>query len=65
MKKKPNAQLPFTRFFKGKPQKLRDYWKKMMSSTREEHMSRGAIKISRIITWARKDNWRRGREKKK
>jgi hypothetical protein len=30
-----------------------------------KHMSRGAENISKFISWARKDNWRRGREKKK
>lgn len=64
MKKKPNWRFPAPKFFRGKPEKLRDYWSNLFASTRRR-MSRGASNISKIITWARADNWRRGREKKK
>lgn len=46
--------------------KLRQYWKKVMDSTRKS-MSLGAQHVDKIITWARQDNWRRphNRPKKK
>ena len=46
--------------------KLRQYWKKVMNSTRKS-MSLGAQHVDKIITWARQDNWRRphNRPKKK
>lgn len=43
---------------------LNDYWNRMMASTRLR-MSLGAQYLSKIIPWARRDNWRRQREKKK
>lgn len=43
---------------------LRTYWRNVMQS-KDDNMSRGAEYVNRIITWARGDNWRRGREKKK
>ena len=59
MKKKLGPQ-----YFSGRPQHLRQWWKNLMFSTRKR-MTRGAANIAKIITWANKDNWRRGREKKK
>lgn len=47
--------------FKG-PHKVKQYWKKLMDSTRNK-MSKGAQKISRMISWAKKDNWRRSDRK--
>ncbi len=46
--------------------KLLQYWKKVMNSTRKS-MSLGAQHVDKIITWARQDNWRRphNRPKKK
>lgn len=44
--------------------KLRNYWKKAMRSVHNK-LSRGAEAICKVITSAHKDNWRRGREKKK
>jgi len=52
------------RFFgQGARQRLKDYWRELMHSTRH-HMSRGAQNISKMISWARRDNWRRKRKKK-
>ncbi|HEB41600.1 MAG TPA: hypothetical protein ENI08_01100 [Candidatus Dependentiae bacterium] len=45
-------------FLHGRPAKLRTYWRKLMRST-EERMSRGGRNIFKIISWARRDNWRR------
>ncbi len=42
---------------------LYDYWSRMMSSTRLR-MSLGAQYLSKIIPWARGDNWRRHEKKK-
>jgi hypothetical protein len=44
--------------------RFRDYFRHIMNSA-HNHVSRGAEEISRIISSAHKDNWRRGREKKK
>ncbi len=44
--------------------KMKRYWRKVYNST-QNSITRGAQNISKIITRARKDNWRRGREKKK
>jgi hypothetical protein len=47
------------RKFIGKArQYLRTYWCNLMHS-REEHMSRGAEHVNKMITWARGDGWRR------
>lgn len=43
---------------------LYDYWTRMMASSRVK-MSLGAQYLSKIIPWARRDNWRGQREKKK
>lgn len=43
--------------------KMRQYWNKVMASTRN-HMSIGAQYVDQLISWARRDNWRR-KEKKK
>lgn len=43
---------------------IRQYWRKVMESTRRR-MSVGAQYIDKIIPWARKENWRGRREKKK
>lgn len=43
---------------------LNDYWMRMMASGRLR-MSLGAQYLSKIIPWARRENWRRQREKKK
>lgn len=44
--------------------RFRDYLRNFMRSAHNK-VSRGAQEISRIIRSAHKDNWRRGREKKK
>ncbi len=38
--------------------KVRQFWKKVMSSTRNK-MSHGAQNIAKTIRWARNENWRR------
>ncbi len=43
---------------------MRQYWRKVMSSTRK-NMSIGAQYVDKIITWARRENWRGNKEKKK
>jgi len=45
-------------------QKMKQVWNSVMDSTKR-NMSRGAQSINRIITWARGENWRTNREKKK
>ena len=49
------------RFFHGVPIKLRTYWRNLMRST-EERMSRGGRNVFKIISWARRDNWRRNKK---
>jgi hypothetical protein len=44
---------------------MRQYWGRVMRDSEEVNMSRGAHCISKMISWARGDSWRRGREKKK
>lgn len=44
---------------KGNRNKFQDYWKNLMSDSREEKMSRGSYNLSKTISWARGDNWRR------
>jgi hypothetical protein len=57
-----------TRRFKKYKNFLFDYWQ-AMSRGMYRRMSRGAFQINRMITFARRDNWRRpgggNREKKK
>jgi hypothetical protein len=48
---------------RGIPMRIREYWSKLMDSTQRK-MSRGASNLSKIISWARNENWRR-KEKKK
>ena len=43
---------------------MRDYWSKVMHSTRNR-MSLGAQYIARLHPWARGENWRGSKEKKK
>lgn len=43
---------------------MRQYWQRVMDSTRR-NMSTGAQYINRIISWARRENWRGSKEKKK
>lgn len=42
---------------------IKDYWMHMVRYN-HHNMSRGAENINKIITWARKDNWRRKDHKK-
>lgn len=44
--------------FKHKPNKLKQLWQKLYHST-INNISRGAQHVNKIISWARKDNWRR------
>ena len=43
--------------------KRKSYWRNFLSSTQKK-MSRGAANISRMLSWAHKDNWRRKNKKK-
>lgn len=43
---------------------MQNTWKSVMASTKKA-MSRGAQSINRIITWARGENWRGNRNRKK
>lgn len=38
--------------------RMRGYWRNLMASTRKK-LSQGAASITRLITSAHKDNWRR------
>ncbi len=49
---------------KKKMSSYKEYWKKVMKSTKNK-MSQGAAKISKSISWARGENWRGKKEKKK
>lgn len=44
-------------------QRLKDHWRGLMDSTQLK-MSRGGQKVFKIISWARRDNWRRKNHKK-
>lgn len=44
-------------------QEIKEYWRKLMDSTRKK-MSVGAQAITKLITRAHGDNWRRKEEKK-
>lgn len=59
-----NKDLETAVIEKHEGRKLRDYWRKCMDSTHNK-LSRGAECICKSMTSAHKDNWRRGREKKK
>ena len=43
--------------------RVKQYWKSMMHSVQEK-LSRGAQNINRMISHARKENWRRMEKKK-
>ena len=60
---KPEPKGPWT-LFRHIPKKVHQYWRNVFSST-ERRMTRGSSNISKIISRARNENWRRGREKKK
>ncbi|TET06872.1 hypothetical protein E3J79_00740 [Candidatus Dependentiae bacterium] len=63
---KPESGVKYTKH--GVPERIQTYWRKLMDST-QKRMSHGAVNIARMISWARRENWRRGgegnREKKK
>jgi hypothetical protein len=50
--------------FLGKKKRVREYWNRLYSSTRNK-LSRGAANINRMISWARNENWRRSRREDK
>lgn len=50
--------------FKRVASRMRDHWEHLVNNS-HRHMSRGAEYINKVITFARGDEWRRGREKKK
>ena len=43
---------------------MKNYWRRMMRSAHNK-MPRGAQYIDKMISWARGENWRGNREKKK
>lgn len=47
----------------GFRRQLKDYWRNLMKDSGELRMSRGGANISRFISWARSDNWRRNATK--
>ncbi len=47
----------------GTREKMRNYWKRMMNDSKKVKMSEGAQEISKLITSAHKDQWRRGDKK--
>ncbi len=48
---------------KTKFAKAKEYWQRMMESTQRK-LSQGAQQISRVMTWGKKNQWRRKNEKK-
>ena len=56
VKKRNNMKKKFAR--------VAQYWQKMMESTQRK-MTRGAQNISKIISRARNENWRRSDRKEK
>lgn len=43
--------------------KVRDYWKNLYCSNKCKKMPRGSYYITRSMSWARGDNWRRNSTK--
>lgn len=64
MYRKPDDDRMEPRFLDKKTGRVRTYWQRLMRSTQNK-MSRGASNISKIISWASNENWRRGRREKK
>ncbi len=55
------SRVEYARPGQKKPREYKTYWRKLMDSTQKK-MSKGASQISRMFSWARGDNWRRGGE---
>lgn len=49
---------------KLKKSRVKEAWEKLMDSTQRK-LSRGASNIAKIISWPKKDNWRRKQKVKK
>lgn len=47
----------------GTREKMRNYWNRMMNNSKKVKMSEGGQEISKLITSAHKDQWRRGDKK--
>lgn len=44
-------------------EKMSDYWRRLMNHSKEKKMSEGAQQITKLITSAQKDQWRRNSKK--
>jgi len=51
--------------FGNTKEKMFEYWRRMMNNSKEEKMSEGAQQITKVITSAHKDQWRRNSKKSK
>jgi hypothetical protein len=49
--------------FHGTREKVRNYWSRMMNDSKHVKMSEGAQQITKLMTSAHKDQWRRGDKK--
>lgn len=47
----------------GTREKMRNYWLRMMNDSKRVKMSQGGQEITKLITSAQKDQWRRGDKK--
>ena len=61
--KKPDTHGLSDKLFKHIPDKIRQYASNVYDSVKNKKMSRGALDIMRIITFARGDNWRQNHAK--
>ncbi len=48
----------------GTREKMRNYWARMMNDSKHVKMSEGAQQITKLMTSAHKDQWRRDPKKK-
>jgi hypothetical protein len=44
-------------------EKMSDYWRRLMNHSKEKKMSEGGQQITKLITSAHKDQWRRNTKK--
>ncbi len=56
-------KLPWQEMLRTTPRKIKEYWRNRFSST-NKRMTRGSWNISKIISRARSENWRRKEPKK-
>lgn len=55
----------FGKKFGNAKQRMSEYWRRMMNDSKEEKMPEGAQQITKLITSAHKDQWRRNSKKSK